>query len=157
MITINAYENLCRLVPNCRILERNDMPFGLSGLYLETQNVILMKEKIPYKKKVEVLSEEIGHYYTSAGDITDYKKNAKQESLARRKGYELIINFDTLIDAWKNGIHNLYSMAEYFEVSQDFILKSIEHLKQKYGLVVMHKDYRILLDPLNITQYHEVY
>ncbi|MFC6292466.1 ImmA/IrrE family metallo-endopeptidase [Macrococcus epidermidis] len=157
MITINAYENLCRLAPKCRIIERDDMPYGLSGLYLGNPNVILIKKKLPYKKSVEVLSEEIGHYFTSAGDITDYKKNAKQEAQARRKGYELIVNFDSLIEAWKFGIHNLYGMAEYFEVSQDFIMKSIDHLKQKYGLVVMHNNYRILLDPLNITQFHEVY
>ncbi|MGV2927176.1 ImmA/IrrE family metallo-endopeptidase [Macrococcus capreoli] len=156
MITIDAYENLCNLVPDFKILERNDLPYGLSGLYLENQKVILMKKKLPFNKKVEVLSEEIGHYYTSAGDITDYKKNAKQEAIARKKGYELIINFDSLIDAWKNGIHDLYSMSEYFNVSQEFILKSIEHLKQKYGIVIMHKNYRILLEPLNITKYHEV-
>lgn len=132
------------------------MPDGLAGLYLESQKVILMRENMPQKKRVEVLAEEIGHYYTSAGDITDYKNNAKQEALARKKGYELIINFDSLVNAWKNGIHNLYSMAEYFEVSQEFVLRAINHLKQKYGLVVMHNNYRILLEPLNITKFHEV-
>ncbi|MDJ1090686.1 ImmA/IrrE family metallo-endopeptidase [Macrococcus caseolyticus] len=156
MIIIDAYERLCTLIPDYTIVERNDMPCGLSGLYLERQKVILLKDKLPFKKRVEILSEEIGHYYTSAGDITDYKNNAKQEVIARKKGYELIINFDSLIFAWKDGIHNLYSMSSYFDVTEEFVLKALEHLKQKYGLVVMHRNYRILLDPLNITEYHEV-
>ena len=61
------------------------------GLYFD--NIIVIDKSVKGKEYNEVLAEEIGHHYTSAGNILDYKKtkNIKQEVKARRYGIELII------------------------------------------------------------------
>ena len=57
---------------------------NIKGLYCD--NVIALKKGMPEAEKVCVLAEELGHYYTSVGNILDQHdpNNQKQENIARR-------------------------------------------------------------------------
>lgn len=152
---MNRYEHLENISHDINVKKIN-MPYGLEGVCLD--NDIFINSQLSYVKSVEVLAEEIGHYYTSHGNITDYNKieNMKQEVKARRFGIELIVTLDGLIEAWRLGLHNLYEVAEHFEVRQSYVLEALNHYKVKYNNVAMHNGYRITFDPLHIMIYQEV-
>lgn len=82
-----------------------------------------------------VLSEELGHYYTSSGDILDQTDimNQKQEYRARLYGYNLRIGLMGIIQAFQADCRNLYEMAEYLEVTEEYLQEAIECYRSKYG------------------------
>lgn len=132
------------------------MPEGLAGAYFD--NKILIDKYISHRKSVEVLAEEIGHHYTSYGDISDYTKtaNMKQEIKARRYGHDLVISLDGIIAAWRDGVHNLHEMAVYFEVTETYIVEALTHYKQKHGLSTFNNGYLIVFEPLNVYEYNKL-
>ncbi|MFJ1245189.1 toxin, partial [Bacillus amyloliquefaciens] len=76
--------------------------------------------------------------------------NRKYELKARRLGCELLVSLDDIIDAFHEGVRNLYEMSQYFEVSERYILNALNHYKMKYGLDVYYKGYVIKFEPLQI-------
>lgn len=67
----------------------------------------------------------------------------------------MIVTLDGLIEAWKLGLHNLYEVAEHFEVRQSYVLDALNYYKVKYNNL-MHDGYRITFDPLHIMIYQEI-
>lgn len=129
------------------------MPDGLDGLYIDDE--IFISNQLHYTEYLQVLAEELGHYYTSYGDIRDYSHipSAKQEIKARRFGYELLVTLDGLVRAFKENLHSPYEIAEYFNITVDYLEQSIEHYKQKYGLSTFYDGYLIRFEPLNVYEY----
>lgn len=68
---------------------------------------------------------------------------------------ELIISLDGIISAYLHGVHNLYKMANYFEVTEKYITKVIDHYKLKYGLSTYHNGYVIKFEPLQVFKHIE--
>ncbi len=97
------------------IFETDKMPNSHKGFY--SDGVVLIDDRLNPRKKTEVLAEEIAHHKITYGDILDDKSIYKRkfELKARRCGYELLITLDGIISAYKNGVHNLYELANYFE------------------------------------------
>ena len=65
---------------------------------------IAIRKDIPTSiEKACVLSEELGHYYTSSGDILNQHdlNNRKQEYKARLAAYDKMIGLKGIIDACK--------------------------------------------------------
>lgn len=91
-------------------------------------------------EKKQILAEELGHYY---GDYT-YKFNSslelisKQEYKAKKWAYSILIPIEKLRLALKNGIRDLYSLAEYFDVTTDYMYKAIDFYTNKYGLQMIN-------------------
>lgn len=84
----------------------------------------------------ETLAEELGHYYYDATyplDCTDSVLISKQEYRAKKWSYNVLIPFEDLKLAIKNGINNLYSLAEYFEVTVQYMKNAIQFYINKYG------------------------
>jgi hypothetical protein len=104
-----------------------------------------------------VLAEEIGHYYTTAGDIRDQSKpgNRKQEKIARALGYEILIPIDSFLEAYWTGINSRYELAEFFDVTEDFLQEALDHYKEKYGNRYKIGDYMICFDPLAVGEIQE--
>ncbi|MCL8206451.1 ImmA/IrrE family metallo-endopeptidase [Ligilactobacillus agilis] len=68
-----------------------EMPQKLAGFI--HNNTIFINKDNSYRKQLETIAEEIGHYETSAGDIVDTEnklEQAKQERKARDWGYQKI-------------------------------------------------------------------
>ena len=63
------------------------------------------------RQKANVLAEELGHYYTSTGDIRDQSKleNRKQERQARLHGYNRLIGLMGIIHAFNAGCYRRIS------------------------------------------------
>ena len=96
-----------------------------------------------------VLAEELGHHYTSTGDIIDMAdvKNRKQERHARLWAYNKIIGLKGLIDAYEYGCRNLYEAAEYLEGTEEFLKECVDCYREKYGVMVTFDNYCVIFIP----------
>lgn len=90
-----------------------------------------------YIEEKQILAEELGHYYMDA-TYPLYSKDtvlmSKQEYRAKKWSYNTLISFDKLKQAVKNGIEDLYSLANYFDVTVEYMQNAIIFYKNKYGL-----------------------
>lgn len=147
------------------LIENGHLPIGdtfeldgnFEGIY--DNGVILIDKTLSTARKHEVLAEELAHHKLTYGNITDQEifNNRKFENYARRHSMEQVISLDGIISAYKNGIHNTYEMASYFEVTEEYIVNALEHYKLKYGLSTYHKGYVIKFEPLQVFKHIEFY
>ena len=92
-------------------------------------NRIAIKKDLPTQtEKACVLAEELGHFYTSTGNILDMSNtsNRKQELRARLWAYNKQIGLRGLIDCYKANCKSIHEMAEYLDVTEEFLLEAIE-------------------------------
>ncbi len=155
MILLNRYENLMSNHDDLLIFERNDLPKNHKGFY--SDGVVLIDRTLSQLNKLEILSEEIAHHKVTYGDILDDESIFKRkfELKARRCGYEMLITLDGIISAYKSNVHNLYELANYFEVTESYVIKTLEHYKMKFGLSTYHNGYVIKFEPLQVFKYIE--
>ena len=116
---------------------------------------VAIRQKITtQKEKSCVLAEELGHYYTSSGNILDQTKieNRKQEYRARLYGYNLKIGLTGLIRAYEAGCRNLYEMSEYLDATEEYLIEAIDCYKSKYGLCTSIDNYIIYFEPLAVIK-----
>lgn len=113
-------------------------------------NRIAIKKDIPtLKEKSCILAEEIGHYHTTVGNITDQHEpnNRKQEQKARLWGYNKKIGLIGIINAYNNGCMDIYEASEFLDVTEDFLKEALECYRQKYGEYVTFDNYIIYFEP----------
>lgn len=110
-----------------------ELPERIKGLYYENSIVINKKLKTNKERKC-VLAEELGHYFTSVGDILNLKieSNRKQEIRAKNWAIQKLVPFDELVLAFQEGYTNVYELSEYFDVTEDFMKESILFYQRKY-------------------------
>ena len=110
-----------------------ELPERIKGLYYDNSIVINKRLKTNKERKC-VLGEELGHYFTSVGDILNLKieSNRKQEIRARNWAFQKLVPFDELILAHQQGYVNVYELAEYFDVTEDFMKEAILFYQRKY-------------------------
>lgn len=131
----------------------SSMGSNIKGLYGD--NIIWLNQGLtPHTEKVCVLAEEMGHYYTTSGNILDQKKTAhiKQEKRAKNWGYEKLIPLKSFVEASREEISNRYELAEFFGVTEYFLDQSIAHYREKFGLYTEWEDYLIYFDPLGVLK-----
>lgn len=113
-------------------------------------NRIAIRKDIPTQaEKSCVLAEELGHYFTSAGNILDQTDivNRKQEYRARLYGYNLQIGLRGIISAHTGGRRNLYEMADYLDVTEEYLKEALDCYQSKYGEYVKVDNYMIYFIP----------
>ena len=149
------YEQLLIANDNIKIKETNVLPEELGGVNVD--KIILLNSKNKHVNKIEILAEELAHYKITYGDIRDQTNmlNRKFELKARRLGCELAVSLDDIIETFHQGVHNLYGIAEFLEVSENYVLKVIEHYKMKYGLSTYHNGYVIKFEPLQVFEHYQ--
>lgn len=118
-------------------------------------NKIAIRRNLSTKEKGCVLAEELGHYFTTVGNILDQSDigNRKQELHARLWAYNELIGLSGIVNAYKYGCQDLYEMAEYLEVPENFLKNALITYQSKYGKHVKYGDYLITFIPtLNVKQ-----
>lgn len=120
----------------------------LKGLYMDG-NIALNTTLDTNAERSCTLAEEMGHHETTVGDITDmtYIKNRKQERQARLWGYNEIIGLRGLLKAYEHGCQNRCEIAEYLEVTEEFLQECINCYRDKYGVGKMIDNYYIMFIP----------
>jgi hypothetical protein len=120
---------------------------GLKGLYID--GCIAIDKNLTQREKGCILAEEIGHHLTSVGDILDQSNdnNRKQEYKARLVSYDIQIGLQGIIDSYEAGCTSLYSMAEFLDVTEDYLNEALDTYKNKYGVYVIYNEYIIYFMP----------
>ncbi|GCA66190.1 hypothetical protein KGMB01110_06260 [Mediterraneibacter butyricigenes] len=124
---------------------------NLKGFYMDG-NIAINTSVETSTEKTCVLAEEMGHHYTTVGNILDVESasNRKQERQARLWAYNKQIGLRGLINAYNHGCQNKYEVAEYLEVTDEFLTDCIECYRQKYGIGATVDNYYIMFIP-NLT------
>ena len=112
-------------------------------------NRIAIKKGLSEKEKKCVLAEELGHYYTTSGNILDQNSasNRKQEQLARLWSYNKLIGLRGIINSHNAGCSNKYDMAEFLNVTIEFLEEAIKKYTDKYGVCTTLDNYVIYFIP----------
>jgi len=121
---------------------------NLKGLYINGNIAVNTSVKTSSDTGC-VLAEELGHHYTSVGNIIDMKDayNRKQERQARLWSYNKLIGLRGIINAFEAGCQNRHEMAEYLEVTEEFLQDCIDSYRNKYGVGYAVDNYYIMFIP----------
>ncbi|MBD8501094.1 ImmA/IrrE family metallo-endopeptidase [Paenibacillus arenosi] len=152
-----SYEQLLKEAAQQKV-DTYEMPMTLRNKGFYSDKVIWINKHISTNiEKACILAEELGHYYTSSGDITNQSVlcNRKQEKRARNWGYNRLISLDMIVDAHKHGIRNRYELANYMGVTEDFLDSTLLHFQEKYGSSVTVGKYTICFEPLGVLEWFE--
>lgn len=126
----------------------------LCGLYVDGS--IAIKEGMVSSKTADTIAEELGHHYTSVGNILkqDTINARKQERTARLWSYNKRIGLIGILNAFQNHCTNRYEIAEYLGISEDTLTDALECYRQIYGTGVMVDNYFIQFEPvLQVYEY----
>lgn len=109
---------------------------------LTVHDGLIRGRRIAIRKSIEtqaekscVLAEELGHYFTSFGNILnmDEIQNRKQELRARLSGYDMQIGLIGIIECYKHHCRSIYEMAEYLQVTEEYLQEALECYSRKCG------------------------
>lgn len=125
-------ENLINEYPEYKYIWDKNLPKGLPAICFGSQ--IRINPHLSTIGKHQWLAEEIGHQKTSYGDIIEDSLEARrQEIVARQWGYIKLISLGGLIACWKSGMKTAYEVADFFDVSEDYLWKAINSYRVKFG------------------------
>jgi Zn-dependent peptidase ImmA (M78 family) len=150
-----TYEALLQIAEDDKIeVYEMTFPGGIKGLY--SDNTIAIRSDIPTTiEKKCILAEELGHHHATTGNIIDLKSvcNRKQERQARKWSYEKLFPLKSIIKASYSGCNNLYELAEYLDVTEEFLKEALEYYQSKYGLYAEVGNYCVYFSPLTVCKY----
>lgn len=125
---------------------------SLRGIYVNG-NVAINTSVNNSIEKACVLAEELGHHHTSVGNILDMDLtgNRKQERQARLWAYNKLIGLSGIIEAFEHGCQSRFEIAEYLEVTEEFLEECLACYRNKYGVGTTLDNYYIMFIPnLNV-------
>ena len=138
---------------NIYVIENAKFQSKASGL-INNDVIGINKNVRSSTQRTCILAEELGHYYTSSGNILDQSSaaNRKQERTARVWAYNRPIGLSGIVDSYKAGCRNLYEIAEHLEVTEIFLSDALACYKEKYGLYAQVDNYVIYFEPLGVAE-----
>lgn len=128
----------------------------LKGLYCD--NVVYISDRIDTERELNcILAEEIGHFETSSGNILDQvcENNKKQELRARTWAHEHLLKIEDFIEAYRYGCRNQYELAEFLQVTEQFLIEAIETFKRKHGVCKVLGSYAVYFNPFGVMELFE--
>ena len=133
---------------NVNIIDYHFKSNRIKGLYCD--GTIVLKDNIETtNEKACVLSEELGHHYTTVGNILDMNvpANRKQEQRARAWAYNKMIGLLGIVKAYEHGCYSLHETAEFLNVTEEFLCDALKYYKNKYGDCTTIDNYIIYFEP----------
>lgn len=128
---------------------------GIYSSYNEDRMILLGHAIQSCAEKTCILAEELGHHFTSYGDILDQTKheNEKQELRARAWATEKLLPLDRVVAAFEHGCRNLFEIADFLDLTEEFITESVEYYKRKYGIfTVVNSGHIIYFEPFGVMK-----
>lgn len=124
----------------------------IKGLYCD--GTVSLSRSSTETEKTCTLAEELGHYYTTVGDILDQSSaaNRKQEMRARAWAYQRGLQLSDIVRAFKYGCRNRYELADYLGVTEAFLQDGIDYYKGKFGPYTKYGNYIIYFEPLGALE-----
>ena len=130
------------------IIERRFNSERIKGLYCNDS--IALSDKLETStEKACVLAEELGHHYTTSGNIIDMQdiRNVKQERKARVWAYDELIGLTGLIRAFERCCQSRDEVADFLGVTEEFLSDALNYYKVKYGEFTVIDHYIIRFIP----------
>lgn len=120
----------------------------IKGLYLD-KHIAISKDISTDTEKACILAEELGHHYTATGNILDQStvENRKQEMRGRIVAYNKLVGLRGIVDAYLNHCQSISESAEYLEVTEEFLIDSLNYYRNKYGVYTKLDNYVIFFQP----------
>lgn len=150
MITLTKYEYLLSIVHDEGISIYDNYFFKsdrIRGLYCDN-SIAISNSICTTSEKLCIMAEELGHHYTSFGNIIELNvDNLRQEMRARIWSYNQLIGLQGIIDCYKSHCSNIYEMAEYLDVTEEFLNDALDYYRKKYGPRTVLGNYTILFEP----------
>ncbi|MBO5348954.1 MAG: hypothetical protein J6A89_03945 [Clostridia bacterium] len=80
----------------------------------------------------ELLAEELGHYYYNAFYNVDSNPStiSQKEYRANKWKCTVLVSVNDLKEAFKNGLKNLYEVADYLNLSEDTVAFAYNYYKE---------------------------
>lgn len=127
---------------------------SLYGLYVCDEiagPVIILDQSLRYSTRMQrsVVAEEVGHYYTAPRTnyltvYTSYSTEltmSQDEQKALKWATDFLIPDDQLITAIKADNNSCFELAEYFNVTEWFIHRKLEFLRQTLNKMSLNINY----------------
>ena len=136
--------------------EANDKGLIVKEKSLQSSNGRIKGNRIAIRKDLKttaekacVLAEELGHYETTVGDILEMSSswNRKQERQARLNGYNRMIGVFGIIRAYEAGCQAQHEIADFLNVTEEYLLECIECYRDKYGEMKSVDNYMVYFIP----------
>lgn len=139
------YDVLQKKYPDLIIIDSEEIPNNYKGLY--AHGIISIDKKLNYIEKGCILAEEIGHHFTTTGNIIGQKNisDRKQEHRARNWGYEALVPLDKIVESYSSGYRTYHETAEFLNVTEEYLEAAVDHYKSKHGIIFEHDGYFIFL------------
>ena len=120
----------------------------IKGLYLD-KHIAISKDISTDTEKACILAEELGHHYTTTGNILDQStvENRKQEMRGRIVAYNKLVGLRGSVDAYLHHCQSISESAEYLEVTEEFLIDSLNYYRNKYGVYTKLDNYVIVFEP----------
>lgn len=144
-----TYEELLIHSDNCDVIVREKPLLNNDGRI--KSNRIAIRKTIPTSTaKACVLAEELGHYYTTHGNILSQESvsDRKQELKARLWAYNKQIGLMGIIKSYEYGCRSRHEMADYLDVTEEFLSDALERYHQKYGICTTIDNYIVYFEPI---------
>lgn len=148
MLAINTYEALLDEASDIGLTVK-EKPLKYNNGRIKGSRIAIRQDITTTTEKSCVLAEELGHHYTSVGNILDMTSavNRKQERQARLWAYNKQIGLIGLVRAFEHGCQNRFEIAEYLEVTEEFLEECIECYRNKYGICKRVDNYVVYFIP----------
>lgn len=142
---------------NVRVVEHPFKTNRLRGLYCDGVITINSSVSNSTTDKTCIVAEELGHHHTSVGNILDQStiQNRKQEHRARQWAYKRLVPFSKIVQAFQSGARNRYEVAEYLQITEEFLEAAIRRYREIYELCAVYDRFVIYFDPLAVVEMFE--
>ncbi len=120
---------------------------GMKGLYYN--GTIAIHKSLTTVEKSCVLAEELGHHFTTVGNILDQDDTGshKQEHRARMWAYNQQIGLRGIIRAYEAHLTEMHEVAEFLEVTPEFLSDALQCYRSKYSPCTTLDNYIIFFEP----------
>ena len=145
---MNSYEILLSETSEYGLIVK-EKPLKYNNGRIKGSRVAIRQDLSTSIEKACVLAEELGHHYTTYGNILDQSdaSNRKQELRARAWAYNKQIGLLGLIRAYEHGCRNRFEIAEYLEVTEEVLEECLIFYRNKYGVCANIDNYVVYFIP----------
>ena len=145
---MNSYEILLSEASENGLIVK-EKPLKYNNGRIKGSRVAIRQDLSTSIEKACVLAEELGHHYTTYGNILDQSdaSNRKQELRARAWAYNKQIGLLGLIRAYEHGCRNRFEIAEYLEVTEEVLEECLVYYRNKYGVCTNVDNYMVYFIP----------
>ena len=145
---MNSYEILLSEASEYGLIVK-EKPLKYNNGRIKGSRVAIRQDLSTSVEKACVLAEELGHHYTTYGNILDQSdaSNRKQELRARAGAYNKQIGLLGLIRAYEHGCRNRFEIAEYLEVTEEVLEECLIFYRNKYGVCANIDNYVVYFIP----------